>query len=107
MVDLERRAVVDVLPDRSSAGTAKWLREHPEARVVSRDRHGLFAEAARDGAPQAVQVADHFHLIQNLRERIEQQLGRSGRPLRRGASAAAEADSTKVGLHDIRKDLFS
>jgi transposase len=107
MVDLERRAVVDVLPDRSSASTARWLREHPEVEVVSRDRHGLFAEGARDGAPQAVQVADRFHLIQNLRERIEQQLGRLGRPLRRGASVAAEADSTRAGLHDVREDLFT
>jgi transposase len=63
MVDLERRAVVDVLPNRSSASTAEWLRAHPAVEVVSRDRHGLFAEGARDGAPQAVQVADRFHLI--------------------------------------------
>jgi transposase len=107
MVDLERRAVVDVLPDRSSASTAEWLRQHPEVEVVSRDRHGLFAEGARDGAPQAVQVTDRFHLIQNLRERIEQQLGRLGRPLRRGASAATEADSTRAGLRGVMEDLFA
>ncbi len=107
MVDLERRTVVDILPNRSSASTAKWLREHPEVEVVSRDRHGLFAGGARDGAPQAVQVADRFHLIQNLRERIEQQLGRLGRPIQPIASAAAEADSTRAGLHAVREDLFS
>ena len=43
--------------------------------MVSRDRAGLYAEAARDGAPQARQVADRFHLLQNFREIVERQLG--------------------------------
>jgi hypothetical protein len=87
MVDLERRQVVDVLADRSAAGTAQWLRQHPETEIVSRDRCGLYARGARDGAPQARQVADRFHLLQNLREVIERQLGRA--PLRGGATASA------------------
>jgi hypothetical protein len=107
MVDLERRRVVDILSDRSSTSTAAWLRAYPGVEVVSRDRHGLYAEGARDGAPQAVQVADRFHLLQNLRERIEQQLGRLCRPLRRGASVAAEAADTRAGLHGVREDLFT
>jgi transposase len=82
LVDLERREVVDVLPDRSSASTADWLRQHPAVEIVSRDRYGLYAEGARQGAPQARQVADRFHLVKNLRERIEQQLSRLERPLR-------------------------
>jgi len=75
IVDLERRQVVDVLADRSAVTTASWFRDHPEVEVVSRDRAGLFAEAARQGAPQAIQVADRFHLLQNFRETIERQLG--------------------------------
>jgi transposase len=77
IVDLERRQVVDILPDRSAEGTAQWLRKHPEVEIVSRDRCGLYAQGARQGAPQARQVADRFHLLQNLRERIEQQLSRT------------------------------
>ena len=65
--DLERRQVVDVLPDRSARGTARWLERHPEVEVVSRDRCGLYAQGAHQGAPQAAQVADRFHLLQNLR----------------------------------------
>ena len=107
MVDLERRSVVDILPDRASASTASWLREHPEVEVVSRDRLGLYAEGARTGAPQAVQVADRFHLLQNLRQRIEQQLGRLGRPLRPGASSSEEMVDTKTGLHRVREDIFA
>jgi transposase len=45
MVDLERRRVVDILPERSSAGTPAWLRTHSDVEIVCRDRHGLFAMA--------------------------------------------------------------
>src|SRR5208337_4572087 len=79
VVDLERREVVDVLADRSGAGTAEWLGQHPEVEIVSRDRCGLYAQGAREGAPQARQVADRFHLLQNLRETIEAQLSRADR----------------------------
>ena len=60
IVDLERREVVDVLADRSAATTASWFKDHPDVEVVTRDRAGLYEEAAREGAPQARQVADRF-----------------------------------------------
>jgi transposase len=66
LVDLERRALVDVLPDRSADTFARWLGEHPGVEVVSRDRGGEYAEAARRAIPHAVQVADRFHLLKNL-----------------------------------------
>ena len=53
IVDLERRQVVDLLADRSADSTAEWLRVHPEVEMVSRDRAGLYADGARQGAPQA------------------------------------------------------
>ena len=81
IVDLERHEVVDVLADRSAATTACWFRQHPSVEVVSRDRAGLYAEAAREGAPQARQVADRFHLLQNFREIVERQLGRYEAPV--------------------------
>ena len=65
--------------DRTTAGTAQWLGQHPEVEIVSRDRCGLYAQGAREGAPQARQVADRFHLLQNLRETIETQLSRADR----------------------------
>jgi len=83
IVDLERRQVVDVLADRSAQSTAEWLRRHPEVEVVSRDRAGLYADGARQGAPQARQIADRFHLLQNFREAVERQLGGLGPPVRR------------------------
>jgi transposase len=80
IVDLERREVVDLLQDRTATGTAEWLGRHPEVEIVSRDRCGLYAQGARAGASQARQVADRFHLQQNLRETIEAQLSRVDRP---------------------------
>jgi hypothetical protein len=73
IVDLERRQVVELLSDRSAATTADWLKRHPEIEV---------ADAAREGAPQARQIADRFHLLKNLRETIERQLGRFEAPIR-------------------------
>jgi transposase len=68
LVDLERHTLVDVLPDRSADTFARWLGEHPGVEVVSRDRGGEYAEAASRAAPGAVQVADRFHLLKNLRD---------------------------------------
>jgi transposase len=68
LVDLERHTLVDVLPDRSADTFADWLGKHSGVEVVSRDRGGEYAEAARRAAPHAVQVADRFHLLKNLRD---------------------------------------
>ncbi len=92
MVDLERREVVDVLPGRSADETADWLSRHPNVEVVSRDRCGLYAQEISHGAPQARQVADRFHLLQNLRERIEHQLSRSDKGLARPSLPRAEGE---------------
>jgi transposase len=82
IVDLERRQVVALLADCSAASSASWFKKHPEIEVVSRDRAGLYADAARQGAPQARQIADRFHLLKNFRETIERQLGRYEAPIR-------------------------
>lgn len=61
LVDLERHTLVDVLPDRSAHTFAEWLGEHLGVEVVSRDRGGEYAKAARRATPHAVQVAQRFH----------------------------------------------
>jgi transposase len=66
LVDLEQGVVADLLPNRSAASFAKWLKEHPGVEVISRDRDGVYAEGGYDGAPRAKQVADRFHLVQSL-----------------------------------------
>ncbi|HLV97514.1 MAG TPA: ISL3 family transposase [Ktedonobacterales bacterium] len=66
LIDLADHHVIDLLPDRSAETTAAWMEAHPEIELVSRDRGEDYATATRTGAPQAVQVADRFHLVQNL-----------------------------------------
>jgi transposase len=69
--DLERHQVIDLLPERSAPAVAQWLQARPSVEIVCRDRSGLYAEGIRRGAPEAVQVVDRFHLVQNLRDVLE------------------------------------
>jgi transposase len=71
LVDLEQRKPVALLPDRTAETVAQWLQEHPGVAVITRDRSQAYAEGARHGAPTATQVADRFHLIQNLAEALD------------------------------------
>ena len=95
IVDLERRQVVELLADRSAGTAADWFKRHPEIEVVSRDRAGLYADAARQGAPQARQVADRFHLLKNFQETVERQLGRFEAPIRESAVQVEDDPDTR------------
>ena len=81
LVDLELGKPIELLPDRKEATLEAWLRTHPEVEVVSRDRGGEYAAAASKGAPQAQQVADKFHILKNLRDRLKELMARKQKVL--------------------------
>jgi len=83
VVDLEQRRVVDLLPDRTAVTLAGWLRQRPGIEVVARDRSTEYASAIAIGAPAAVQVADRWHLLANLRQAVERWLAGAHGRLRR------------------------
>lgn len=65
-----------LLPGRDRRALASWFRKYPEIQVVSRDRGGIYAMAAREGAPQARQVADRWHLLKNIGDALERMMYR-------------------------------
>lgn len=85
LVDLQSHKVIDLLADRKAETAKAWMKAHPEIKIVSRDRGGEYAAAAREGAPQATQVADRFHLYKNLVEAVELTLARCRTELPNGA----------------------
>lgn len=82
MVDLEAAQGIELLPDRETETLVKWLQAHPGIQIISRDRAGAYAQAARRGAPRAIQVADRWHLFNNLSTALTTLFGRHRRALR-------------------------
>ncbi|GCE17675.1 ISL3 family transposase [Dictyobacter kobayashii] len=76
LVDLETHHPIDLLEDRSSETLAAWLRLHPGIEIISRDRSTEYLRGATEGAPQAQQVLDRWHVVKNLREAVERFLNR-------------------------------
>ena len=68
---------MDLLADREAESVRAWLAAHPEVDVVSRDRGGVYIDGATQGAPQATQVADRWHILSNLGDAVEEFLIRA------------------------------
>jgi transposase len=113
IVDLQTRRPVELLADAQAKTVEAWFKEHPEVKIVSRDRDTVFAEAARKGAPQAVQVADRWHLLKNLGDAVKRMLEVHSEGLKATAAAildepalqqektAADPESTPVAEAEL------
>lgn len=82
LVDLEQHRVAALLPERSEETASAWFANHPEVRWIARDRGKIFRDAATRGAPHAQQVADRFHLQQNLAEALKRFFQRNAHVLK-------------------------
>ena len=87
---LEAGKVVDLLPDREAATVAAWLQDHPGIEIVSRDRASAYAEATRRAAPQAVQIADRWHLMRNMSDALRTALEPHHRVLKQAAQGSIQ-----------------
>jgi transposase len=98
LCDLERQQVIELWDGRDGDPLAKWLKEHPGVEIITRDRASAYAEGAREGAPQATQVADRFHLLQNLSKALRTLFEQLPQVLKLPSpvSAPSEAEATTL-----------
>ena len=93
LIDLEKRLPVDLLPDREAESLARWLMAHPGVELVSRDRGGDYAKGIKEGAPDAKQIADRWHLLKNLSETMQHYFLRKQPELKTAATEPQSASS--------------
>jgi transposase len=97
LVDMQSHQVIDVLPDRTAETASAWMAAHLEIELVSRDRGGDYASAAKASAPQAVQCADRFHVLKNLGGALEGLLARHLAACRRSQTEKSSATPLSDG----------
>jgi transposase len=104
--DLERRSVIDLLPDREPATVEAWLRGHPNIAVVARDRNGGYGGAVSRALPQAVQVADRWHLLENVSAAFLLAVQRSMPSIRLAIGAAKLDPALLTAAEKLQYDGF-
>lgn len=90
IVDHERGKPIDLLPDRDSETVQEWLEKHPTIEVVTRDRSGEYRDAINKALPEAMQVADRWHLLKNLVKAIQRYFSRHRKSVRQLIVEAVE-----------------
>lgn len=96
LVDLEKQVVVDLLDERSAESFSNWLGEHPGVEIITRDRGADYKEGATRVAPDALQIADRFHLLQNVADALKRMLTQRTNELRQAAREVAAEQEEAV-----------
>ncbi len=102
--DLESRKPIDVLPDRSVETVSVWFEKHPSIEIVSRDRSSEYAATIKKGAPQALQVADLWHIGKNLAESVSTLLARCRAEIRRGLHVQAVPEQEREEIEPVPEE---
>jgi transposase len=89
LVDLEQRRPIDLLPESTEEAFTAWLRAHPGVEIISRDRGEAYASGGKAGAPDAIRVADRWHVLKNLSDSVQKLVARHTVALRQAAQTAS------------------
>lgn len=76
IVDEKTHQTIAILEGRDGKTLKEWLKSNKHIRTVTRDRASAYAKAILEELPDAMQIADRFHLHQNLLEAVKKALGR-------------------------------
>ena len=104
LVDLEQGCPIDLLPDRSASTLASWLRDHPGVEIITRDRAGAYAEGATEGAAEAIQVADRWHVLKNLGDALSRVFSEHPQALQPMKSSIEPEVGTEEDGSALRRD---
>ena len=104
--DLERREIIDVLPDREAATVEAWMADYPEVEIVSRDRGGGYGQAVARAAPEVVRVADRWHLMENASGAFLDVVRRSMTPIRRALGAGTVSPELLTSAERLQYEGF-
>jgi transposase len=87
-----------------SQPSRRGCENHPTVEIVSRDRSSEYAAAIRKGAPQALQVADRWHIGKNLADSVQTLLARGLAKIRRGLHVQAMSEQEREETEPVPEE---